>query len=240
MQNRKFCGSDMLNDQVHNVPMIYVAEKFETLTETERRIICSFLPTSRIEKAKQYIRVIDQNASLASGFLLQYGMAVGFGRKHLPVITYNPYGKPLFADCDLYFSISHCKEAVCCGISNRCIGIDVQDIICDYQGIMRMVMSEREAEKIAHAASPEAAFTRLWCLKESYFKYLGTGLQSNMQEVDFSEYEASFFRFRNCLFRTTQYDNYFLSTCTECGAPQITVRNISDYISEFQALPDCS
>ena len=51
-----------------------------------------------------------------------------------------------FKDINVFFNISHSHTAVCCGVSEKCIGTDIQSIIYNYNDIIEMVMSPKEKE----------------------------------------------------------------------------------------------
>ncbi|MCI1655396.1 MAG: 4'-phosphopantetheinyl transferase superfamily protein [Lachnospiraceae bacterium] len=91
-----------------------------------------------------------------------------------------PEGKPWIPDApEIRFSISHSGCWWACAISDREVGLDIQE--------ERSVHAERLAERFFHPA--EAAwlrrhgmdqFCRMWAYKESYLKYTGKGLSSGM------------------------------------------------------------
>ena len=96
------------------------------------------------------------------------------------------FGKPFLPDLPLYFSLSHSGRRVCCALSDRDIGFDVQKISRPHDALLRRCLSERERSRICESANPAAAFTLLWCVKESYVKATGEGLSRALETLELS------------------------------------------------------
>ena len=86
-------------------------------------------------------------------------------------------GKPYFPGLPYRFSLSHSDEMAACAISDREVGMDLQKIRTPSDAMLRRFFSAEERRGIAESRCPDAAFTVLWCMKESYGKALGTGLR---------------------------------------------------------------
>lgn len=91
-------------------------------------------------------------------------------------------GKPFVIGVDVYFNISHSGDLVVCAVSNKEIGIDIEQI---------RPFNFRAAEKFAcpdeleYIRSEENGFFNIWTLKEAYFKCIGTGLGADIKNVSF-------------------------------------------------------
>lgn len=90
------------------------------------------------------------------------------GYTDMPKIIKNTYGKPYFENNELYFSISHTRGAIAIGLSEREIGIDLQEIRKISPAVMRRYLH-------SDASDPREC-TRLWAEYEAYGKYLGCGI----------------------------------------------------------------
>ncbi|WP_278555013.1 4'-phosphopantetheinyl transferase family protein [Parvimonas micra] len=92
-------------------------------------------------------------------------------------ISKNKYGKLFEKSC--YFNISHCKNYVVCSLSDKMVGVDIEDIIQKDISIKtfdkHFTLEEQKYLQNSKTKRREA-FTKLWVLKESYIKYLGYGL----------------------------------------------------------------
>ena len=95
------------------------------------------------------------------------------------IVSFQKYGKPVFRDSDLFFSLSHSRKICGAAISDHPVGVDVELCRDHYkQSMIERSLSERER------ASFDGDFTRLWCRKESLAKMTGTGLMGYPNTID--------------------------------------------------------
>ncbi len=91
-------------------------------------------------------------------------------------------GKPFAKEVNAYFNISHSGDLVVCAVSDKEIGIDIEQI---------RPFNFRAAEKftcpdeLEYIRSEENGFFNIWTLKEAYFKCIGTGLGADIKNVSF-------------------------------------------------------
>ena len=93
-------------------------------------------------------------------------------------------GKPYALDLDVHFNISHSGSLAACAVSDKPVGIDVQVMRLVRKALARKVCTRRElsylkdAEGFGELLTGRALvrFYRVWCSKEAYFKWLGTGI----------------------------------------------------------------
>lgn len=121
--------------------------------------------------------------------LLRFGLEKQYGLQ--AVVRQESGGKPYLENIpDVYFNISHTSGLVACGIDEREIGIDVEQIRTYDRRLMQRICTEKEIAYICGGNSDEEQmqnerFFRLWTLKESYIKATGQGLAVPMKEVSF-------------------------------------------------------
>lgn len=86
----------------------------------------------------------------------------------------NSCGKPYFTGCNLFCSITHSGQYVGVAISDRAIGIDIEEIKpIDFEKIISYLFTEQEKVRVNHDISK---FYDVWVKKESFSKMLGKGL----------------------------------------------------------------
>ena len=84
---------------------------------------------------------------------------------------------------DIHFNLSHCREAVACVVSRWPVGIDVESVSRYKEALVNYTMNDYEQAQIAAAERPDAAFTRLWTMKEARMKLTGEGITNNLKTV---------------------------------------------------------
>ena len=142
------------------------------------------LSAERREQALRYRHELGRRQCTLAYLMLKRALHEEYGITGNPRFKYGEHGKPLLADYpDIHFSLSHCREAVACVVSDRPVGIDVESIGRYREPLAAYTMSETERAAIAAAPSPEAAFTRLWTMKEALLKCSGQGIVDGLKTV---------------------------------------------------------
>lgn len=136
------------------------------------------------QQQSEYIRKIGHA-------LLQYGLSHFFNiREEYPDIAYNPHGKPYLKNhkC-IHYNISHSQEYILCAFSDTEVGIDIEK-----NGKARLNVAKRyfHAKEVMRLTETEGwiqdvLFFKYWSIKESYLKFLGTGISGGLNRfwVDF-------------------------------------------------------
>ncbi len=157
----------------------------------------------RLNKINRCAKHDDKIRSLAVGLLLEKALDdVGISEREIRI---GSGGKPYLTNSAIFFNLSHSGERVMCAVSDMEVGCDVQKIgevnfkIADrfFSPSERRLLNsiEDKNEKIK-------MFYRLWTLKESYIKAVGTGLKTplgsfsvttreNLNGYHFKEYYIS-------------------------------------------------
>lgn len=143
-----------------------------------------YLPEERKAKVLRYRREIDRKLSVASYLLLIYALHKKF-KLSPPTIAYTDKGKPYLPDHpDIHFNISHCPIGCVCAISDKSVGVDLQDIRPFSQDIANRCCSAEELLRLRQSADPAACFTQMWAMKESYLKMTGEGIAQSLPAID--------------------------------------------------------
>lgn len=99
------------------------------------------------------------------------------------------HGKPYLKDYPhIHYNISHTDGMAVCGFSDKALGVDVERIRDFRDNVVRKVMSDSEKEGMKELSEQERAeyFFRIWTLKESYGKAVGTGIIMPMTDITFT------------------------------------------------------
>ena len=116
--------------------------------------------------------------------LLKQGLREEYGIMDNPVFEYNEHGKPsIVGHPEIFFNLSHCKEAVACAISDQPVGIDVESVRSYKERLGRYTMNDEEVRDIETSEQPDTTFIRLWTMKEATMKLVVTGISKDMKSV---------------------------------------------------------
>ena len=138
----------------------------------------------RREQALKFKFEQGQRLCVLAYQLLKEGLHKEYGITDNPIFEYNEHGKPsIVGHPEIYFNLSHCKEAVVCAISNHPIGIDVESIREFKDSLVNYTMNDDEVREIEASENPASAFIRLWTMKEATMKLVGTGISNDMKTV---------------------------------------------------------
>jgi len=143
----------------------------------------SLLPVWRRQKALSYRYDIDRYNCAKSYLLLKDLLLTHFGIDDYFKFGYGPYGKPFLVNYpDVHFNISHCHKAIFCAVGDTPIGVDIEEIQYD-KALAKQIFSDTEIIRINGSDNPSVEFTKLWTMKESYLKLIGSGLTDDLKSV---------------------------------------------------------
>ena len=138
----------------------------------------------RREQALKFKHEQGQRLCVLAYQLLKQGLREEYGITENPIFTYNEHGKPsIVGHSDIFFNLSHCKEAAACVLSDHPVGIDVESIRPFKDSLARYTMNDEELQQIQTADNPDEAFIRLWTMKEAALKLIGTGISNDLKTV---------------------------------------------------------
>lgn len=134
-----------------------------------QKTLLSKVNESQKEKALKYKNEIDQIRSLASSYLVN-------SLSNEPLL-FNDMGKPFFENGP-YFNISHSGKYIVMAVSNKEVGVDIEENVEKNMSSLIRIFNEAEAKMIKEHAD----FYYLWCSKESLIKCIGSSI-SHVKEI---------------------------------------------------------
>ena len=138
----------------------------------------------RREQALKFKHELGKRLCVLAYQLLKRGLAEVYGIRENPVFEYNEHGKPMIVGHpEIFFNLSHCKEAAICVVSDQPVGVDVESVRSFNESLVRYTMNEAEVKEIESAEDQAVAFIRLWTKKESALKLIGTGISNELKQV---------------------------------------------------------
>ena len=164
--------------------ILCIYDQLAEMSEEQTEELINSLPRWRREQALRFKHLQGRRECAMGYSQLLLGLRERFYINDSPSFIYNEYGKPfLKGHPDLFFSISHCKEAVGCFIADQPCGLDIEYIRKAKPDLVRYTMNLEETEAIFSAESPDIAFTRFWTQKEAVLKLLGMGIIDDLHSV---------------------------------------------------------
>lgn len=113
------------------------------------------------------------------------------------------HGKPYIVGQPIHYNISHSGQYVVLVTAKTEVGVDVQEKKpARMEALAKRYFSKEEWQVFAECKNEEEKkdlFYYIWCRKEAYGKYLGTGLNTevlqtnvlvDLEDIQFIEYEA--------------------------------------------------
>ena len=175
---------------------------------------------------------------------------------------YNAYGKPFFADCPLYFNLSHSNHMAMCVIADCPVGCDIEAISCADMDIAKRFFSKAEFQSLClcpPGKQRDNLFYRLWTLKESFIKCKGDGLNTALSSftISFNDHKPYLTDCPDAILYTLQ--EYPLQECSipkysaqehpvqECSLPKRSMQkhtvheySVNEHHVQECSLPKCS
>ena len=145
----------------------------------------------RREQALKFKHEQGQRLCVLAYQLLKEGLQKEYGLTGNPIFEYNEHGKPsIVAHPEIYFNLSHCKEAVVCAISDKPVGVDVESHREFSESLINYTMNDEEKAEIRKSHNVAAAFIRLWTMKEATSNLIGTGITHDVKSlIDTKKYK---------------------------------------------------
>lgn len=145
------------------------------------------------------------------------------------------------------YNLSHSGKWVVIAYGSTEIGIDIEEIQTGKEDIADKFFTEEEKSFIYTVAGRERTkrFTQIWTLKESYIKYLGTGLTTRLDSFSVNTLDGVVtnqngkiqekLRLKSYLFNT----DYYLSVCSmeqEAILHEIKMEELTQLINRSRKL----
>ncbi len=144
----------------------------------------------RREQALKFKYELGQRTCVLAYQLLKQLLREEYGIMENPLFEYNEHGKPsIIGHPEIFFNLSHCREAVACVVSDAPVGIDVEAVREFKDSLVHYTMNEAEQRQIGNAPNAAEAFIRFWTMKEAALKLAGTGISNNLKDVITDDYD---------------------------------------------------
>lgn len=138
------------------------------------------LSATRQRKADAYRFEKDRRLALAAGVALDYCLRMEHLCERDGRFGLGDCGKPYLMSCGgLFFNLSHSGDFAVCAMAGQDLGVDIELTDRYSERLIRAVCTQSEAERIFSLDGDRwnSELCRIWTQKESFLKYIGTGLK---------------------------------------------------------------
>ena len=169
--------------------MLYIFDGLELLSNDFLVSADQFLSIQRREKIMSLKKTVSKVQSAVAYLLLRFALRTGHGINEAVEFSFTATGKPLLKDYGyIHFSLSHCKSAVACALSDADIGVDIQEIRPVTDKLLRRVLTEEEyCDYVSLKQNELKYFCKLWTIKEAYLKKTGQGIGNILSSINANE-----------------------------------------------------
>lgn len=195
--------------------MIAYFDEIGYISDEQLKKMTLHIPAWYRKKIERYRAKESRKQRILVYMLFRYCIIQEYGLDENWEFSYGKYGKPYIEGEDIHFNFSHTKSAIACVVSRTPVGIDVQDIVTDYQRIIHKVCTRKEIRWLESVPDSQRSFTRLWSLKEAFVKYKGTGIWDYLDQVDFASMVGGVWKQENCYYYAIEEKNYMIAVCSE-------------------------
>ncbi len=177
--------------------MLYIFTETESFTEIDLAGLWPLLSDQRAKRVDKYKYFKDRKLSALAYILLRYALIEEKGIDEKVEFEFGSYGKPFIKGMpELQFNLSHSAKGIVCGLANTPVGVDIADINPSNLDCIKSAMHPSEQLAIKISNDKARTFARFWSMKESFFKYTGTGIDGSITSLDFSDYDENLFDYR--------------------------------------------
>lgn len=159
---------------------IYEMDEFHKLLE-----VSNFFSNYRLKKIESSNNIEVINRMIFTEYMLKHILELELNQKieKIEIETKN-INKPYLKNINKYFNISHKDNIIIIGLSNSDLGLDIEKVDHKHLKVAKRIYKENKNYKIDKIIKD---FT----IKESYIKYYGSTILTNMKVINISKSEVS-------------------------------------------------
>ena len=167
-----------------------------------KKVLLESVNEKQKEKALRYKNEIDQIRSLSSSYLMN--------SLSKEAILFNVMGKPFF-EKGPFFNISHSGKYIVMAVSNKEIGVDIEEDVKKDMSMLVSIFNEAEAKMLKEHSD----FYYLWCAKESLIKCMGSSINKIKEIPSLPLNGIKTFKGKDYQCQTFVYDKHIVSITRE-------------------------
>jgi len=179
--------------------------------DKDSELLLPFVSKRRREKIQRFKFEEDKVLSLYSELLVRMGLAKELGLNHGDLkFGFSEHGKPFCLNSSkMKFNLSHTKMFIIVGfLKDGEVGVDVERLKNPLFDVMDLCFNKNEIDYVNSCETNQKRFFfEVWTKKEAYLKWQGTGIVSDLDEIDTGQFDE--------LFHSYTIDDYICTLCSE-------------------------
>ncbi|MCD7714575.1 MAG: 4'-phosphopantetheinyl transferase superfamily protein [Prevotella sp.] len=161
-----------------------IIERIADIPDAEIDTLLASLPAWRRQEATAISNKVRRRENILSFALLTNVLRREFGIREELEFDYGAHEKPfLKRHPEIFFNISHCREAVAVIAGKTPVGIDIERRGRYKKALAEEVLSKEELAGLNNAPDADLEFTKLWTRKEAILKLTGEGVGIKMRSA---------------------------------------------------------
>lgn len=194
-----------------------------SISNDEFEMYLKTVSLSRLVNISRYKKKADKLRSVMSEILIRRAYYEYTSKELTKEIKFNEYGKPYIDDSEFFFNISHSGDYVLIAYGDSEVGVDIQKCVDIPKLMQSLIFLPDELTYINSlpSNSRKEPLVQLWTMKESYLKYLGTGLTKEMNTFIINMKDGSVMDIGGELLPRIHiksfpvFEDYYVSICSE-------------------------
>ena len=164
--------------------MKYILENTDALSDEFLCRAASMISLQRQQKIDSLRILSDRINSAAVYLMLRYALKKEYGIDILPEFICGDKGKPYLNGFDnIFFNLSHCRNACACITSDKETACDISDKRKISDNTARYFCTAEEFSEAASSCDKNTALIELWTKKECRSKLSGKGLSVDFRTL---------------------------------------------------------
>lgn len=151
------------------------------IEENEFAALLKKIDQEKQDRIKRFLQYQDKQRCLFAELLARAMIMEEKGIRNSEIsFIAQSFGKPVLQGTHLHFNTSHAGDWIVCVVDQQEVGIDVEQVDDIDLSISDNYFSKEEHQHIINYERPVEKFFDFWTLKESYIKFIGTGLSRSL------------------------------------------------------------
>lgn len=193
------------------IEIYYGKTNTNELEKKERELVDFFK-----ERINKFSNIEEKNIRINLYYYLQKKLK----EKNISLsFALNSFGKIYLNEISVYISLTHSKGYFAFAISDEEVGLDIEKI--------RNNINERISYRISKEIIKKDEIIKIWTVKESYLKYLGVGITTDLKNVVFDEESVSLNSLMVAKYQNFKIDEIYELTVCSKNKQKVIIEKIS-------------